>query len=144
MIAYFDTSAIIPLLINEPLSEVTARVWHRASWVTSARITYVEARSGLARARRMGRISSGMLRESVADLDTLCRQIHYVEITADLVERAGTLAEEVSLRAYDAVQLAAAVSLDIGNLVFVTGDRQLAAAARTVGLASVSDPGTAV
>ena len=142
MIAYFDTSALIPLLIDEPLSELAERVWRRASWVASVRISYVEARSGLARAYRMGRISPVELREAVEGLETLHRQLHQVEITADLAERAGQLAEELALRAYDAIQLAAAASLDIDDLFVVTGDRQLATAAQTLGLASISDPGT--
>ena len=144
MIAYFDTSAIIPLLIDEPLSDLAQRVWRRASWVATARVSYVEARAGLARACRMGRISPDDLREAVEGLETVHSQIHHVEITADLVARTGNLAEEVALRAYDAVQLAAAVSLDIHDLVVITGDRQLAAAAQTVGLASICDPGTPV
>ena len=142
MIAYFDTSALIPLLIDEPLSKLAERVWQRASWVASARVSYVEARSGLARACRMERISPPELREAVQGLKTLHRQMHQVEITADLVEEAGHLAQELALRAYDAIHLAAAASLDIGDLVVVTGDRQLAASAQTLGLASISDPGT--
>ena len=142
MIAYFDASAMIPLLVDEPLSNLAERVWRRASWVASARISYVEARSGLARACRMERISPADLREAVEGLDLLHRQMHQVEITADLVEKAGHLTEELALRAYDAIQLAAAASLDIDDLVVVTGDRQLAEAAQTLGLASISDPGT--
>ena len=68
--------------------------------------------------------------------------MHQVEITAVLVEKAGQLAEELALRAYDAIQLAAAASLDIDDLVVVTGDRRLAAAAQTLGLAAISEPGT--
>lgn len=90
----------------------------------------------------MGRISPVELREAVEGLETLHRQLHQVEITADLAERAGQLAEELALRAYDAIQLAAAASLDIDDLFVVTGDRQLATAAQTLGLASISDPGT--
>ncbi len=142
MIAYFDTSAMIPLLIDEPLSGLAERVWRRASWVASARVSYVEARSGLARACRMGRISPVELREAVEGLKRLHRQLHQVEITADLAERAGQLAEELALRACDAIQLAAAASLDIDDMVVVTGDRKLATAAQTLGLASISDPGT--
>ena len=92
----------------------------------------------------MGRISPDELKEAAEGLETVHSQIHHVEITADLVARAGNLAEEVALRAYDAVRLAAAVSLDIHDLVVITGDRQLAAAAQTVGLASICDPGTPV
>ena len=142
MIAYFDTSAMIPLLIEEPLSKLAERVWQRASWVASARVSYVEARSGLARACRMDRISPIELRAAVEGLETLHRQMHQVEITADLVEEAGQLAEELALRAYDAIQLAAATSLDIDDLVLVTGDRQLASAAQTLGLAYISEPGS--
>ncbi len=142
MIAYFDTSAIIPLLIDEPLSDLAHRVWRHASWVATARVSYVEARSGLARACRTGRISAGELREAVQGLEALHRQIHHVEITADLVSRAGNLAEDVSLRAYDAIQLAAALSLDIDDVVVLTGDRQLAIAAQALGLATISGPET--
>ena len=140
MIAYFDTSAIVPLLLDEPLSDLAYRLWRRASWIATARISYVEARSGLARACRMGRISPGELKEAVEGLEVLNRQFHHVEITPDLVTRAADLAEEMALRAYDAIQLAAALSLDIDDVVVVTGDRQLAAAAQTLGLASISDP----
>ena len=142
MIAYFDTSALIPLLIEEPLSNLAERVWQRASWVASARLSYVEARAGLARACRTERISPAELREAVEGLETLHGQMHQVEITAALVEKAGRLAEELALRAYDAIQLTAAASLDIDDLVVLTGDRRLAAAAQTLGLASISEPGT--
>ena len=142
MIAYFDTSAIIPLLIDEPLSGLADTVWRQAAWVATARLSYVEARSGLARACRTGRISADELSEAVGSLEKLHRQIHHVEITADLVAKAGDLAEDMALRAYDAIQLAAALSLEIRDLVVVTGDRQLVTAAQTLGLASISDPGT--
>ena len=144
MIAYFDTSAIIPLLIDEPLSDLAHRLWRRASWIATSRISYVEARSGLARACRMGRISPGELRDAVAILERVERQFFHMEITPDLVTNAGRLAEEMALRAYDAIQLAAAVALDIDDLVVVSGDRQLAAAAQSLGLASISDPTTSV
>ena len=142
MIAYFDTSAMIPIVVEEPLSKIAERVWQQASWVASSRVSYVEGRAGLARACRMERISPPELREAVEGLETLQRQMHQVEITADLVVRAGQLAEELALSAYDAIQLAAAASLDVDDLIVVTGDRQLAAAAQTLGFASISDPGT--
>lgn len=144
MIAYFDTSAIVPLLIDEPLSDLAYRLWRRASWIATARVSYVEARAGLARACRMGRISPQELRDAVESLELVERQFHHVEITPDLVTNAGALAEEMALRAYDAIQLAAALSLDIDDVVVVTGDRQLAAAAQALGLPSLSDPTTAL
>ncbi len=144
MIAYFDTSAIIPLLIDEPLSSLAYRLWHQASWIATARISYVEARVGLARACRTGRISPEELGEAVGGLEVLDRQFHHIEITPGLVTSAGDLAEEVVLRVYDAIHLAAALSLDMDDAVVVTGNRHLAATARAHGLASISDPKTTV
>ena len=144
MIAYFDTSAIIPLLIDEPLSDLAYRLWHQASWAATARVSYIEARAGLARACRTGRISPEELREAVEGLEVLDRRFHHVEITPDLVTSAGDLAEEVGLRAYDAIHLSAALSLDMDDAVVVTGNRHLAATARAHGLASISDPKTTV
>jgi len=138
VIAYFDTSAIIPLLIDEPMSDLADTVWNQASWVVGSRLSYVEARSGLARAHRTGRLSSEELPEAVEGLGMLYRQFYQVEITAELVEKAGQLAEDLALRAYDAIQLASAFSLEFGDLVMVTGDQQLVAAARVPGLPSIS------
>ena len=130
--------------INPKLQSLEQRVWRGASWVATTRVSYVEAHAGLARACRIGRISAHELREAVERLETFHRQMHHVEITADLVARAGNLAEGAARRAYDAVQLAAALSLDRDDLVVITGDRQLAAAAQSVGLASICDPGAPV
>ena len=89
MIAYFDTSAIIPLLIDEPLSDLAYRLWLRASWVATAHVSYVEARAGLGRACRTGRITPEELRKAVEGLEVLDRRFDHVEITPDLVTSAG-------------------------------------------------------
>ncbi len=59
-----------------------------------------------------------------------------------MVEKVGQSAEDVGLRTYDAIQFAAAVSVDIDDLVVVAGGRGLASAAQTLGIASISDLGT--
>jgi uncharacterized protein len=48
VIADFDTSALIPLLIEEPGSVRAGRVWDVADHVTSVRLIYTEARAALA------------------------------------------------------------------------------------------------
>ncbi|MXX00756.1 MAG: type II toxin-antitoxin system VapC family toxin [Acidimicrobiia bacterium] len=143
VICYFDTSAIIPLLVEEPLSRVSHRLWHQASWVATARISYVEARAGLGRASRMGRISSDESRQAAERLNSLYRQFYQVEITPGLVTIAGDIAADLGLRAYDAIQLAAAVSLQVDDLILITGDRELARTAGNLGLRTISDPGRA-
>ena len=136
MIAYFDTSAIIPLIVDEPTSPDWERLWNDASRVVCVRLGYVEARAALARAERMGRMTWPQLTESVAELDALLAVLDYVELTDHLVRAAGDLAQDHALRGYDAVHLAAALSVADDELVLVTGDLELAQAAHDLGLAT--------
>jgi predicted nucleic acid-binding protein len=57
-----------------------------------------------------------------------------VEVDQDLVEHASTLAVNRELRSLDALHLAAALVLPQNDLVMVTWDRRLHAAARAEGL----------
>lgn len=134
MIAYFDTSAVIPLLIGEPSSAKCARMWNEAARSVSVRLLYPEARAALARAERMGRITKRQHEVAVAELQTIITEIDHVEITAQLARNAGELAQAQQLRGYDAVHLAAAMAALDAELVLVTGDNDLAGAARSLGL----------
>jgi len=135
MIAYFDTSALIPLLVEEPTSASVARLWDDATRVASVRLLYPEARAALAQARRVGRLTSRQLSTAVTGLESLDRQLDHIEVTAHLAARAGELAESAALRGYDAVHLAAAESVADTELVVVAGDLALRSAAHTLGLA---------
>ena len=134
MIAYFDTSAFIPLIVDEPGSNNCVRLWNEATRAVSARLLYAEARAALAQAHRMARLSREQLSASVEQLDLLTNQVDVVEITGPLVRAAGEIAELQQLRGYDAVHLAAAQSLGNSETVFVSGDRQLVEAAKRCGL----------
>ena len=138
MIAYFDTSALIPLVIEEPTSESAARLWDGAGRVASVRLVYPEARAALAQAHRMGRLGSRQLRAAVSGLDSLDRQLDHVELTAPLAARAGQLAEEYELRGYDAVHLAAVELIADEDLVVVAGDQDLRSAVHALGLATAN------
>lgn len=134
MIAYFDTSAIVPLLIDEVGSSEAGQVWDQASRLVSVRLARVEARAALAQAARSSRISTSHLRSSTRELEGLFVQLELVDVDDALVRRAGDLAESQALRAYDAVHLAAALQVVAEDLVLVAGDRALLAAAGSVGL----------
>jgi predicted nucleic acid-binding protein len=134
VIAYFDTSAIVPLLVDEAGTAAAGRIWDQAERLVSIRLARVEARAALAHATRLGRISPQQLRASTRALEDLAAQLDVVEIDEGLVDRAGDLAEDHSLRAYDAVHLAAARRVLDQDLVFVAGDRALLAAARDIGI----------
>lgn len=135
MIAYFDTSSVVPLIVNEASTGLCSRAWNESTRVVCARLLYPEARAALARAGRMGRLDPTQLRDAVAELDAVDAQVDHIEVTAALAKEAGELAEAHGLRGYDAVHLAAAAAVHDGDLVLVTGDSSLAAAARAMGLA---------
>jgi uncharacterized protein len=135
MIAYFDTSALIPLLIEEPGSERSGRVWDAAENVTSVRLIYVEARAALAQAARLGRVTADDLAVAIEELDSLYDQLDLLEVDDLLVRRAGELAQRHALRGYDAVHLAAAERVQNGTTVMVAGDGSLCAAAEGIGMA---------
>jgi len=135
VIVYFDTSAIIPLIISEPGSPMCERFWNDATQAVSSRLLYVEARAALARARRLGRLTREDLARSVESLDGVVAGIASVETTEGLVRTAGRLAEEEGLRGYDAVHLAAALAVADTDKVFASGDRERLAAATRLGLA---------
>ena len=135
MIAYFDTSAVIPLLVDEPGSEVAARLWTEADHVISVRLVYAEARAALAQARRLGRLAPAQLSTLVGVLDDLYASIDRIEIDERLVRRAGDLAQSHALRGYDAVHLAGLERIADEVTVLVSGDGDLCRAARAIGVA---------
>ncbi|MDP9464280.1 MAG: type II toxin-antitoxin system VapC family toxin [Actinomycetota bacterium] len=134
MIAYFDTSAIIPLIIDEPSSMICTRLWNDADRSVSVRLVYPEARAALARARRLERITSRQLTAAIDELEAIVTEIDHIEVTAELAHSAGELAQTHGLRGYDAVHLAAVLAAAHTELVLATGDTDLAQAARSVGI----------
>ncbi len=136
MIAYFDTSALVKLVIDEPDSDVAASLWARADVIVSSRLVYPEARAALAAAQRGGRIDERELRETTTTIDGLHAEMAVVGIDEGLARRAGDLAEVHGLRGYHAVHLASALTIDHEQLVLVTWDGDLAAAAGAAGCAA--------
>ena len=140
MIAYFDTSAVVPLVVSEPASLRAASLWDGADRIAAVRLVYAEARAALAQAERLDRLTVRQLRGAVAALNALYGQIDLVDVDDELVRSAGDLAEVHGLRGYDAVHLAAAVRLRDPDLVMVAGDTALLDAAATEGMAVAQVP----
>lgn len=135
MIAYFDTSAVIPLIIQEPSTPVCLRLWNEASRVISVRLLYAEACAAVAKAQRLDRLTAKQRDKALVALDELVAELDHVEVTDQLVREAGELARTHGLRGYDAVHLAAGLSASDDDLVFVTGDLGLATAAQNSAVA---------
>lgn len=134
MIAYFDTSALVSVLIDEPATPAATRLWHAASRVVSALLVHAEAHAALAAACRQGRLTAKQFRTARLRLDRLLDEIEPLPVDGALVARAGDLAWSRALRGYDAVHLAAAERIGDAELLFVSGDKALCGAARGSGL----------
>lgn len=140
MIAYFDTSAVVPLLIDEPGSARATSLWDGADRVVSVRLLYPETRAALAQAERLGRLTARQLRGAVTEFDSLFEVIDLVEVDHVLAVRAGELAEARRLRGYDAVHLAAAERVRDPDVVVIAGDGVLLDAAADEGMAVAALP----
>ncbi len=138
MIAYFDTSAFVPLSIEEPASQAAQDLWDAADRVVSVRLIYPETRAAIAMAHRMGRLTTAQARTAVTRTEELIPQLDVIELTADLARHAGDLAERMALRGYDAVHLAAASSLREDDHVVVATDLALRSAATASGLTTAN------
>jgi uncharacterized protein len=130
--AYFDTSALLKLILQEPGSGTAERAARAATRLHAVTVLLAEAGAALAaayRSRRLTRASYGVAKQSLA---LLWAPILPVVPDLVLVRRAAALAEREALRGYDAVHLAAA--LEVQADVFVCADAQLVLAARSSGL----------
>jgi predicted nucleic acid-binding protein len=111
MIAYLDTSAVVKLYVEEAGAPTVRRVVQDATQVGTSRVTYAEARAAFARrARERGFAPAAykaLLRSFEQEWETYVR----LDVTEPLVKLAGDLAERHALRAYDAIQLASALTL---------------------------------
>ncbi|MQA87875.1 MAG: PIN domain-containing protein [Streptosporangiales bacterium] len=136
MIAYFDTSAFLKLVLEESGSDRARYLWRSCQEAVSSVLLYAESRAGLAMAHRLGRLSEfGRAREAV---ESLYAATHTVTADDHLIRRAGQLAEHLALRGYDAVHMASAELLRGPDLVFVSADNRQAEAAGVLGLAIAS------
>ena len=133
MILYLDTSALVKLYVEEPLSQELAAAVAEAEAVATSLIAYAESRAAFARARREARLSAQIYRRLVdAFVEDWPRYIS-VEVTEQLVKDAGDLAAHRALRGYDALHLASALSLCrqvTASVTFLAFDRALSLAAK--------------
>lgn len=137
MILYLDTSAFVPLLVEEPTSASCGELWDAADRLVTTRLTYVESANALAMADRIGRITTVEHEAGRERLAELWPEVDVLELREQLMVAAGDAARPHALCGYDSVHFAAAVALDDQDLVAAAGDANLLAAWRRAGLAVV-------
>ncbi|MDR2929345.1 MAG: type II toxin-antitoxin system VapC family toxin [Propionibacteriaceae bacterium] len=136
MIGYFDTSAIVPLVIAEPGSARCAQLWTACDIRVASMLVVAEAHAALALALRIERLTAVEHRSAVALLNRRLNELDLVSPTREIVDLAAELALSQSLRGYDAVHAATAVAVRAPDLVVISGDQALLSAATGLGLAT--------
>ncbi len=148
---FFDSSAIVKrYLVEVGTPWVTAIVDLAAgNRVYLARITFVEVISAITRKVRGSGLSSAGATKEISDFrQDFANEYFIIELNPTLIESAADLAESHALRAYDAVQLTAALTINaeliasgVPGITLVSADGPLNTAAIAEGLA-VDDPNT--
>lgn len=137
MILYCDTSALAKLYIAEAQSDVMRQRLAQAEAVAVCRIAWAEFHAALARRGREAPQDRPVLMQAKASLAADWPRYVVIEVTQQIVERAGEYADLFALRAYDAIQLAAAAELlesPEPEVAFVCYDERLNRAARALRL----------
>ncbi len=140
MIVYFDASALVKLaLADEPGRAAVVDLLDVASIPATARVTYPECHAALAAAARAGRLTETQLAQCVRVIQAVDDGLTSVAIDQTVAREAGALAEAHRLRGYDAVHLAAALTLHTPHrpVLFASWDKRLHAAASAAGLTAV-------
>lgn len=136
-VAYFDSSALVKLVIDEDGSEDAALLWDGADSVLTSRVAHPEVRAALAAAERGERLDAQAHLQAKADWAELRRALRLVEVTAQLEHEAGNLAEQHALSGFDAIHLASALMIAAIPVVVATWDGRLHQAAQAAGLATL-------
>jgi len=132
VITYVDTSTLLKLLVEEDGSERAGLIWDTAESLASASLIVVEGRAVLAAAEGSGRLTRAQLKRAKSDITDLIEEMSLVEITEELIELAADIAEDEVLRGYDAVHLAAALTVEAE--ILSSADAALCDAAERRGL----------
>ncbi len=138
-IVCFDSSAFVKLLVEEPGSDVAARLWDEADVVVASRLAFPEVHAALAAARRAARLDPAADRRARRDWEEFWSATRVVELTAAVAAGAAALARRLVIGGTDAVHLASAMTMADAEPILVAWDVRLRTAALEAGLAVAPD-----
>jgi uncharacterized protein len=133
-LVYFDASAFVKLLAEEPGSDLAAELWDGCDAAVSSRLAYPEVRAALAAAAQNHDLATEDLDAAEQAWSGYWAATRPVELTAAVEQHAGRLADLHSLRGADAVHLASALAIADTDLIVAVWDRRLHAGAQAAGL----------
>lgn len=127
-------------MVDEPGADEARSAYTEADGIRTTAIAHVEATAALARMRKGRRLTPTQLKRALEDLEGIWRGVFTHAVDEALLTKAAESALAHSLRAYDAVHLAGALSFASGEeLDFACWDKELRAAAKKQGFALVPE-----
>lgn len=136
-VAYLDSSALVKLVVEEEGTADVLALWNGATAVISSRLAHPEVRAVLAAANRDGRLDLAGHERAKERWYRYRASLRMVELTRELEEAAGELAQHHALSGSDALHLAAALTLTEAEPVVATWDRRLLRASQESGLGTM-------
>ncbi|HEX3749392.1 MAG TPA: type II toxin-antitoxin system VapC family toxin [Streptosporangiaceae bacterium] len=133
-LVYFDASALVKLLVEEPGSELAAELWDGCDAPVASRLAYPEVCAALAAAARRQALTGDEADATARSWEEFWAATRPVELSAAVGRHAGQLARTCALRGADAVHLASALAIGDPDLVVAVWDRRRHDGARTWGL----------
>lgn len=137
MVLFADTSALIKLYLDEPHTNTMRQLARDSQVLCVCRLAWAEAFAALAQRVRLKSADIDAAELARRELARHWVSFSVIDVTQPVVERAGDYADTFSLRAYDAVQLAAAQELAVhldDPPAFACFDRRLNRAAEILGM----------
>jgi len=132
-LVYFDSSALVKLVVEEPGSSLVAQLWDGCDAALASRLAYPEVRAALAAAADNHDLSDDDLPAVEQAWQEFWAATRPVELTPAVERHAGELAREHALRGADAVHLASALAIGEPDLIIAVWDRRLHAGALAAG-----------
>jgi uncharacterized protein len=131
---YFDSSALVKLLVQEEGSDLAAELWDGCDAALASRLAYPEVCAALAAAGRNHDLSHDDLEVAEQTWEQYWASVRPVELTVAVERQARQLARTHALRGADAVHLASALALADPDLIIAAWDRRLHGGAGAAGL----------
>ncbi len=138
-VCYFDSSALVKMLLDEEGSDLARSLWSGADVSITSVVAYAEVRAALAMASHLGRLAEPDHMRAKVYWERMWQSVSIVEAIRGVVERAGSLAEQHHLRGFDAVHLASATVISANLVIVVTWDKRLSGAAAAMGYSVVPE-----
>lgn len=124
-VTYFDSSALVKLLVVEDGSDLATDLWEGCDAAVASRLAYPEVCAALAAAGRNHDLDDGELQGAAAVWNSLWAAMSPIELTAQVEGQAGRLSALHRLGGADAVHLASALAVADPDLIFAAWDRRL-------------------